>query len=253
MAEINGTRRPTRYELYYWPGIQGRGEFIRLAFEDAGADYVDVARQPESEGGGVQALMRFLNGDEQGALPFAPPFVRVEGLVFSQTANILACLAPELGLVKNDQATRAEANQIQLTIADLVTEAHDAHHPIGSGLYYEEQKPESLRRSHDFVHSRMPKFLGHLENVLERSAKSGGTWLLGNFSYADLSAFQMLEGLNYAFPNALRALAAKLPQLAALRERVASRPRIAAYLASPRRIPFNEKGIFRHYPELDPG
>ena len=40
------------YELHYWPRIQGRGEFVRLALEQAGAEYVDVARGPKSSGGG---------------------------------------------------------------------------------------------------------------------------------------------------------------------------------------------------------
>jgi glutathione S-transferase len=240
-----------RYELYYWPGIQGRGEFIRLALEEAGAEYVDVARLAEPEGG-VKAIMRFLKGQEQGALPFAPPFLRVDGLVLSQTANILAAISPELGLVPADGASRVEANQIQLTIVDFLVEIHDTHHPIGSGLYYEEQKAEALRRSEDFVRSRMPKFLEHFEKVLERNARSDGPWLVGEFSYVDLSAFQVMEGLDYAFPNALAKLAPKLERLRALRERVGTRPRIAAYLASPRRIPFNQQGLFRHYPELDP-
>jgi hypothetical protein len=41
------------------------------------------------------------------------------------------------------------------------------------------------------------------------------------------------------------------PELLALRERVRELPRIAAYLASGRRMPFNQDGIFRRYPELD--
>ena len=233
-----------RVELYYWPTIQGRGEFVRLLLEEAGASYVDVARMK----GGMARMMRFLAGREQGALPFAPPFVRVEGTVVSQTANILAFLAPRLGLVPDD-ARRAETTQIQLTLADLLGEVHDTHHPIAAGLYYEDQRREAKRRAQTFVKERLPKYLGWLEDVL---ARNGGEWLVGRAcTYADLSAFQMIEGLRFAFPNAMARVEREAPRLVALRERVASRPRLAAYLASPRRIPFNQDGIFRRYPELD--
>ena len=237
-----------RIELYYWPMIQGRGEFVRLALEAAGADYVDVARAK----GGMAAMMRILDGKEGGALPFAAPFVRVGGRIVSQTANILAVLGPMLGLVPDDEALRAEASQIQLTIADVVAEAHDTHHPIAGGLYYEDQKREAKRRAASFVTERMPRYLGWLEDVLARNAASEGRWLVGrDCTYVDLSAFQLVEGLRYAFPNAMAQLERRLARLIALRDRVAARPRIAAYLASERRLPFNEQGIFRHYPELD--
>lgn len=240
-----------RIELFYWPFIQGRGEFVRLALEDAGARYADVARLPEPRGG-LAAMARFLDGSARGALPFAPPFVRVGGVVVSQTANILAFLGPRLGLVPDDEALRAEAQQIQLTIADLVDEAHDTHHPISGGLYYEDQKREAKRRAEPFVRERLPKYLGWLERILERNRRSGRRWLVGDDrTYADLSAFQLVEGLRYAFPNAMAGVEPTLPRLLALRDRVAERPRIAAYLASERRIPFNQMGVFRHYPELD--
>ena len=235
-------------QLYYWPTIQGRGEFVRLLLEDAGAEYEDVARAR----GGMAAMMRFLEGKERGALPFAAPFVRVGDTVVSQTANILAYLAPRLGRVPDDEALRAEASQIALTLADFVGEIHDTHHPIGGGLYYEDQKKEAKRRAQDFVKERLPKYLGWLEDVLERNGSSGGQWLVGrDLSYVDLAAFQVIEGLRYAFPRALARLEPKLPRLMALRDRVAARPRIAAYLASKRRIPFNQMGIFRRDPELD--
>ena len=235
-------------ELYYWPTIQGRGEFVRLLLEEAGAEYVDVARRK----GGIAAMMRFLDGDQPGVLPFAAPFVKVDGAVVSQTANILAFLAPRLGLVPDDEALRAEASQIQLTIADFVAETHDTHHPIAGSLYYEDQKKEAKRRTQIFVKERMPRYLGWLEDVLARNRESEGRWLVGrDLTYADLSAFQVVEGLRYAFPNAMARLERKLPRLVALRDRVAARPRIAAYLASPRRLPFNQDGIFRRYPELD--
>jgi glutathione S-transferase len=242
------TKRPTRIELFYWPTIQGRGEFVRLALEEAGADYVDVARTK----GGLASMMRILEGQEAGALPFAAPFVRTGDAIVSQTASILAVLAPALGLVPDDEAARAEASQIQLTIADVVAEAHDVHHPIAGSLYYEDQKKEAKRRAASFVKERMAKYLEWLEDVLERNATSEGRWLVGRgLTYVDLSAFQLVEGLRYAFPNAMARLERNVPRLIALRDRVAVRPRIAAYLASERRLPFNQQGIFRHYPELD--
>jgi glutathione S-transferase len=241
-------RSPPRIELYYWPTIQGRGEFVRLLLEEAGADYVDVARTR----GGMAAMMRFLAGERPGALPFAAPFVRVGTTVVSQSANILAFLAPRLGHVPADEALRAEANQIQLTIADLVDEAHDTHHPIAGSLYYEDQRREAKRRARNFVKERVPRYLGWLEDVLARNTVSKGQWLVGRaLTYVDLSAFQVVEGLRYAFPNAMARMERKVPGLIALRDRVGGRPRIATYLASKRRLPFNQEGIFRRYPELD--
>jgi len=235
-------------ELFYWPTIQGRGEFVRLLLEEAGADYVDVARTK----GGMAAMMRILEGKGRGALPFAPPFVKVGDVIVSQTANVLAYLAPTLGLVPDDEALRAEASQIQLTIADFVGEIHDTHHPIAGSLYYEDQKKEAKRRARDFVKERMPKYLAWLEDVLARNENSKGRWLVGReLTYVDLSAFQVVEGLRFAFPNAMARMERRISRLVALRDRVAKRPRIAAYLGSKRRLPFNQEGIFRSYPELD--
>jgi glutathione S-transferase len=238
-----------RYELYYWPTIQGRGEFVRLALEEGGAEYVDVARLPAKEGGGVRVMQRFLEGAEEAVPPFAPPFLRKDGVVVAQTAAILAFIAPELGLVPHGEAARAAALQIQLTVADVATEAHDTHHPIASSLYYEDQKAEARRRAEDFTRHRIPNFLGYFERVLERG---GHGFLLGKErSYADLSLFQLVEGLRYAFPRATALAEKKTPRVADVHDRVERLPRIAAYLASPRRLPFNESGVFRHYPELD--
>jgi glutathione S-transferase len=234
-------------ELFYWPGIQGRGEFIRLAFEDAGAPYVDVARLPETQGGGIKAMMRFMKGLEPGLIPMGPPFLRSQGEVLAQTANILFFLAPRLGLVPESEALRLRANQLMLTIADLVAEAHEVHHPISSSLYYEDQKPEAFRRAKHFREDRAPKFLGYLERVLERD----GHLVSDPISYVDLAAFQIVEALRYGFPKAMKNLETKLPRLAALHGQVAARPRIAAYLASDRRLPFNESDLCRRYPELD--
>jgi glutathione S-transferase len=237
-----------RYELYYWPEIQGRGEFVRLALEEAGADYVDVARLPKR---GVAAMMRFLDGRSVEHPPFAPPFLKAGNILIAQTANILLFLGPRLGLVPKNEATRLWAHQLQLTIADWVAEAHDTHHPIGSGLYYEEQKREAKRRANDFRAERLPKFLDYFEQLLERNPK-GTDYLLGKaVSYVDLSMFQMIAGLRYAFPHAMARLEPRYPRLVALHDRVSSRPRITAYLSSKRRLPFNQQGIFRHYPELD--
>jgi len=234
-----------RYELYYWPSIQGRGEFVRLALEEAGADYVDVARRK----GGTAAMMRLLDRRRVERAPFAPPFLKAGGRLIGQTANILFYLGGRHGLAPRSEAARLWTNQLQLTIADFVAEAHDTHHPIAAGLYYEQQRAPAKRRATDFLKNRAPKFLPYFEEVLHRA---GGPYILGHtFTYADLSLFQVVSGLRYAFPKAMRRLEKKVPRVIALHERVAERPRIAAYLASERRIGFNQSGIFRHYPELD--
>lgn len=241
--------RGTPIELYYWPGIPGRGEFIRLFLEDVGARYVDVARTRKD---GMDAMMRFLKREQSGALPLAPPFVRIGDAVVSQTANALAFLAAHLGAGPRSAQARSEINQIQLTIADLVGEVHDTHHPIAGSLYYEDQKAPAKRRARDFVAQRLPKYLRWLEQVLVRNRTSRGQWLVGSdCTYVDLSLFQIVAGLRYAFPNAMTALEPRIPLVIALHDRVAKRPRIARYLKSKRRQPFNRSGIFRHYPELD--
>lgn len=241
-----------KYELFYWPGLQGRGEFVRLPLEEAGASYVDMARLPENKGGGVPAMIRLLRGGRGGLLPLAPPILCAGELTLAQVANILLFLGPRLGLAPDDEAGRLAANQLQLTVADLVSEVHETHHPIAAGLYYEEQKDAAKQRARHFVDARMPKFLGYFEEVLARNAHRGGPHLVGAaLSYVDLSVFQVLEGLSYAFPSAFARQIKAIPRLLALRDRVRERPRIAAYLASDRRIPFNESGIFRRYPELD--
>jgi glutathione S-transferase len=241
--------RGTPIELYYWPGIPGRGEFIRLALEEAGAAYVDVARFRKD---GLATMMALLDGKEAGPLPFAPPFVRIGGALVSQTANVLAVLAPRLRLIPPSETLRREAHQIQLTLADFVDEIHDTHHPIAGGLYYDDQRAPAKRRARDFVANRLPKYLGWLERLLERNRRSTGCWLVGaERTYVDLSAFQIVAGLRYAFPRAMTRAEEAVPLLVALHDRVAARPRIAAYLRSTRRQPFNQMGIFRHYPELD--
>ena len=234
-----------RYELYYWPGIEGRGEFVRLALEEAGADYVDVARTKT----GMAKLERFLESSQVKHPPFAPPFLKAGKRVIAQTANILLFLGERHGLAPKPAEGRLWVHQLQLTIADIVAEAHDVHHPVGSGLYYEDQKREAKRAAEHFIAERIPKFLNYFETVLARNRTP---YLAGaRISYADLSLFQLAEGLRYAFPRAMARIGKKLPHVMALRAAIATRPRIAAYLASDRRLAFNEDGIFRHYPELD--
>ncbi len=245
-------RAELEYQLLYWPGIQGRGEFIRLAFEDAGVPYDDVGRRPASTGGGAAAIERLLEEPGPWLTPFGPPALRHGDMLVAQTAAILQYLAPRLGLVPDDEASRIRAHQIQLTIADLVAEVHDTHHPVGVSLFYEDQRREAARRAAGFVRERIPMFLRYFDRALDSNPAGGGRWLVGSgCSYVDLSLFQVIAGLRYAFPRAMRRHERRFPRLGGIHDAVAARPRIAAYLASGRRIPFNEQDIFRHYPELD--
>jgi len=244
------TRLVMTYQLYYWPTIQGRGEFVRLALEEVGARYRDVAREA-GKGAGVAALMRFLDGRNIERPPFAPPFLVAGSLVIGQTANILQFLGARHGLAPKDEGGRLWTHELQLTMADFLGEIHDTHHPVAVSLYYEDQKKEARRRTSDFLKHRAPKFLGYFEQVLAKNAR-GERYMVGaKLTYADLSMFQVMAGLNYAFPRAMTKSARKYRRLFALHGRVQERPPIAAYLASPRRIPFNDEGIFRHYAELD--
>jgi len=232
-----------KYELYYWPGIQGRGEYVRLALEDAGAAYADVARGS----GGMGAMMKMMG---QGAMPpFAPPFLKVGKLMIAQTANILFYLGGRHSLAPKTEAGKLWVHQLQLTITDLVVEVHDTHHPLGPSLYYEDQKAPAKKRTEEFWDERVPKYLGYFEGLLK---DNGGSYVTGRrITYVDLSLFQIVEGLRYAFPKRMKAFENQMPALVSLRDRVAARPKIKAYLESERRIPFNEDGIFRHYKELD--
>ncbi|WP_179404431.1 glutathione S-transferase [Burkholderia guangdongensis] len=239
------------YELYYWPDIQGRGEFVRLALEAAEAEYVDVARQSSRKGMGVAAMMRVMESASEPCLPFAPPFLKAGGRIIGQTANILLFLGAEHDLAPRDEAGRLWAHQLQLTVSDFVVEVHDTHHPIAGGLYYEEQAEAAVMRAKDFVEHRLPKFLGYFSRVLAQNPCHSGYMASDCLSYVDLSMFQLIEGLRYAFPNAMARIEPKHAGLTELHDNVARHPPIASYLASDRRIPFNESGIFRHYPELD--
>jgi len=236
-----------RYELYYWPSTPGRGEFVRLALEESDAQYRDVARGK----GGMKKMMRLIESGRAAHPAFAPPILKAGPLVIAQTANILLYLGRHLGLAPQSEAAMLWTHQLQLTIADFVVEIHDTHHPIGSGLYYEEQKREARRRAEDFRNNRLPKYLGYFERVLARNPQGPAYLVGGRLSYADLSLFEIAAGLRYAFPKSLSRASRRCPKLLGLEERIAARPRIAAYLASPRRLPYDQVGIFRHYPELD--
>jgi glutathione S-transferase len=235
------------YDLYYWPGIQGRGEFVRLALEAAGADYRDVARAP----GGTRAMTALMGDAALVHPPFAPPFLIDGDVMIAQVANILFYLGPRLGLAPAAEADRLFVHQLQLTVTDLVAEAHDVHHPVGGSLYYEDQKPEAARRAKGFREERIGKYLGYFERALNANPAKSGHLVGGALTCVDLSLFQLIAGLRYAFPRAMARGEASWPGLIALHDRVARLPTLAAYLASERRIPFNEDGIFRHYPELD--
>ncbi len=252
--KIRTTRAP-KYELFYWPRIQGRGEFVRLALEEAAAPYTDVARLTKKEGGGMDAMLALLRGKglAKGQIrPFAPPFLRSGRFLVAQVANVLQFLGPRLGLVPADEVSQREAHQLQLTVTDFVAEVHDTHHPVSTGLYYEDQKKEAKDNARNFLSERMPKFLGYFEAVLAANTRSKGRHLLGaRLSYVDLSLFQVIEGLRYAFPRGLGRFEKKVPRLVELRDRVGERPNLKAYLDSARRIAFNEDGIFRRYAELD--
>jgi glutathione S-transferase len=233
-----------RYELYYWPSLQGRGEYVRLALEEAGAGYVDAARR----GNGMSVMTRMMEVG-RGIPPFAPPFLKAGKLVIGQTANILLYLGSRHGLAPKAEAGKLAVHQLQLTISDLVQEVHDTHHPLGSSLYYEDQKPAAKKRTEEFWEARVPKYLGYFEDLL---AGNGGAYVTGRrLTYVDLSLFQIVEGLRYAFPKRMTAFERKIPGLVELRDRVAARPNIKKYLASDRRIAFNEEGIFRRYKALD--
>jgi glutathione S-transferase len=234
-----------RYQLFYWPSIQGRGEFVRLALEDAGAAYDDVARGK----GGMDRMMAMMKGERDKRPPFAPPFLKAGKVVVAQVANILFFLGPKLKLAPRAEADRLWLHQLQLTVTDFVKEIHDTHHPLGGEFYYEDAKPEAKRYSENFLAERVPKYLGYFERVL---TKSGGAYTLGRRpTYIDLSLFQLIEGLRYAFPKAMQGIERKVERVIDVHDKVAERPGIKTYLASPRRISFNESDIFRHYPELD--
>jgi glutathione S-transferase len=239
------------YELYYWPGIQGRGEFVRLALEEAGAPYRDVALVPETKGGGASAVAKVLNAKSLKRPPFAPPILKAGRQFIAQTPNILLYLGSHHRLAPRDEAGRLWVHQLQLTVSDFYLEIFSTHHPLGDAYAYEEQKAAAKRRTKDFLSARLPKFLGYFERVLERN-RTRAPWMVGTqLTYADLSMAHVLAGLQYAFPIAIRKAMRNRPRLRALHDHAFERPRIALYTASVRRLPFNNEDLFRHYPELD--
>ena len=239
------------WQLYYWDTIPGRGEFVRLALEDAGAAYIDVARHPDRGDLGLHAMLDLLDDAGPAFPPFAPPFLRDGPVLISHVANILLYLGPRLGLAPVEDAPSHAVHGLQLTIADLLTEVHDTHHPISSALYYEEQMVPAQARTAAFLQHRLPKFLRYFERVLATNPAGPSHAVGAQGTYADLSLFQVVAGLHYAFPRAMHDFAAAFPLLAALHQHVPQRHRLAAYLASDRRLPFNEDGVFRRYPALD--
>lgn len=241
--------RDTEYDFYYWPGLPGRGEFVRLVLEEGGATYTEWGRLPAEEGGGMAAIRAFLQGLRPGLVPLAPPFLQVGDLVLAQTANICMYLGRKLNLVPADDGAQAQALQLLLTVADFVTEVHDTHHPVSTTIAYEEQRDEAKKRTHMFLAHRLLKYMGYFDNTIQRH---GGNFVLGDdLTCVDLSLFQMVAGMRYAFPRAFAHVEADIPRVIAVHDRVAERPNIAAYLGSERRTPFNTHGIFRYYPELD--
>ena len=240
------------YDFYYWPHILGRGEVVRLALEEAGAEYRDVAREPDDPDAQRQVILDILMDTTHARPPFAPPFLVDGDMTIAHAANILHYLGPKIGLAPDSEGDIYFAHQLQLTITDLLMEVHDTHHPITSQMYYEDQIEESKKRAAAFVEMRIPKHLAYYEKILTNNP-SGSGWLIGeDLSYPDLSLFQVIEGLRYAFPNGFGKAEGEYPHVIELRDKVAKRPKTANYLASERRIDFNTMGVFRHYPELDP-
>lgn len=230
------------YDLWYWPTIQGRGEFVRLPMEAAGIDYRDRARID-----GVAAMQQQLGHSPRA--PFAPPFLDLDGIRIAQVANILQYLGERHGLALSSIRDRQWANQWQLTIADLLAEVHAVHHPVAISAWYDDQRPEAARTAAQFLTERLPKYLRYFETLLDEHR---GPWAIDHrWTYVDTSLFQLVAGLRYAFPRRMATLERRLPRLIAIHDQVADLPGIAAYLASDRRIAFNTDGIFRHYPELD--
>ncbi|MEN3794425.1 glutathione S-transferase [Fulvimarina sp. MAC3] len=239
-------------DLYYWPGIPGRGEYVRLVLEAGGVPYRDVVRLPEDEGGGMAAMTAYLEGRKGYPIPFAPPFIIDDGVLISQTALCCAHVAEKCDLAPKQEADRAFALSIAVTTADFAAEAHDTHHPVGVSLYYEDQKPEAERRAKNFRLERIPKFLAWYENLIENNPEDSG-WLVGDtMTYADLGLFHTCRGLAYAFPNAMGEAARAAPKVQELCRTTANLPKVLAYHDSDRALRFNEDGLFRRYTELDP-
>ncbi|WP_028965682.1 glutathione S-transferase [Sphingomonas phyllosphaerae] len=231
------------YDLWYWPTIQGRGEFVRLVLEAGGIGYRDRARDD-----GAEAMMRDMAGRGPRA-PFAPPYLVADDVTVAQVADIVLFLQDRHGIGSQDAGMQYWLHQLQLTVADLIAEVHAVHHPVDPMAWYREQRDEAVRAAGQFRRKRIPKFLDHFEAAL--GAEDGPFVAGAAWSGVDMALFQIVAGLRYMFPRRMAALAGDYPRLAALHDAVAALPAVAAYLASERRVAFNTDGIFRHYPELD--
>lgn len=262
MATTKKARTHPPYELLYWPGIPGRGEFIRLAFEAAGVSYKDPANEPDGPGAKVVASLISkddLGGDGNPPV-FAPPALKVPGegkdgapLLIYQTPAILSYLGDKLGLAGEDEVDKMTVLSHTLTALDLNNETHDTHHPVAVAQYYEDQKDEALKKATDFRENRIPKFFSFFERVLKANEAQGQVkFLVGNkLTYADTTLWHVLSGLKFAYPNELKAREKDYPLLlGSFYESVAQTKGVKEYLESERRLPFS-MGIFRHYPELD--
>ena len=228
-------------QLWYWPDIPGRGEFIRVALEAAEVEYADMAREK-----GAEALLEDM-ASRSGIAPLAPPYIIDGDLCLGQTAHILAVLADRYGFGAGELATDLQLIQLQLDVSDIVAEVHAVHHPISGALYYRDQMDAAYEAAQHFRETRIPKYLDHFEQAL---AVNCGPCVLGDhWTHVDTSLFQLLEGLDYMFPSRMAEL--DYPRLALCREAVMEIDGIDAYLGSERRLAFNEDGLFRHYPELD--
>ncbi len=242
------TQLKRTYRLYYWPMLPGRGEFIRLIFEDAGADYIDVGRLPEDEGGGISALRKKIDNPHRGFESFALPLLEYDDYLIAQLPNICLFLANEFNMIPGGNHY-FRANQLMLTICDIIDEIHNTHHPLSISMYYENQQEAAKKNALSFTTERLPKWLQYLEKTL---IGNGEKHLAGTqISYVDIALFQLIRGLDYAFPNHMQRYLPQIPKLIALKDRVGERPGICSYLSSERCIDFNNDGIFRAYPELD--
>jgi glutathione S-transferase len=229
------------YQLWYWPSIPGRGEFVRLALEAAEIEYEDMAREQ-----GAEALIADLQG-RGGIRPFAPPYLVDGELCIGQTAHILAFLADRHDFGAGELEVDLQLIQLQLDITDIVAEVHNVHHPVAAALYYQDQMDAAYEAARHYRDQRLPKYLDHFEAALE---ENGGPCVLGDrWTHVDTSLFQLMEGLDYMFPNRMREL--DYPRLELCRQAMMEIAGVEQYLASDRRLSFNEDGIFRFYPELD--
>ncbi|UKZ79166.1 hypothetical protein TrVFT333_006916 [Trichoderma virens FT-333] len=237
MAEPEAKRVKTEYELIYWPGIPGRGEVVRLLFEDAGVAYIDTAKGDNA----VPTTLSYMDssnlGDEKNPPVFAPPVLKHGELVINQLSNILLYLAPKLGLGPASGDGVYHLNSIALTILDgLCVEVHDTHHPIATHKYYEDQKEEAKLRAKAFREERLPKYLTYVQRLLDAKTSGEGC----------------LDGTKFAFPQTVEKLkkSGKYDGVFKLYDAVKERPNIKAYLESDKRIDYSD-GIWRHYPELE--